>query len=77
VGNLGCVNTAFIADVQYRHTREVIGNLLAKLAAQHRVDSRMRRLRKLGLRKWHCMTSLLYFSVQANKTQLDSVDGEV
>jgi hypothetical protein len=65
-----------ITDAKYRHTREVIGNLLAKLAAQHRVDSGMRRLRKLWLRKWHCMTSLLYFYVQAKLNSVDSVDGE-
>jgi hypothetical protein len=44
------------AKLQWR-TRKVIGNLLAKLAAQHRINVRMRWLRKLGLRKWHCMTS--------------------
>jgi hypothetical protein len=38
-------------------TREVVGYFLAKPAAQHRFDSWMRGLGKVGLR-WHCsMTS--------------------
>jgi hypothetical protein len=40
-------------------TREVVRNLLSKSAAQHRIDAWVRWLRKIWLRKWHCMDSQL------------------
>jgi hypothetical protein len=57
-GSLDCQFLKSMHKLQWR-TRKVIGNLLPKLAAQHRINVRMRWLGKLRLRKWHCMTSEL------------------